>query len=67
VDGKYPVQLWDEGDVIVDSQKLDVPASYHSGDYIILMGFYSGDIRLPIKQGTDEGDSRARIGVLRIQ
>jgi hypothetical protein len=67
VDGKYPVQLWDEGDVIVDSQKLDVPASYHSGDYIMLMGFYSGDIRLPIKQGTDEGDSRARIGVLRIQ
>jgi hypothetical protein len=67
IDGKYPVQLWDEGDVLVDSQKLDVPASYRSGDYIILMGFYSGDIRLPIKQGTDDGESRARIGVLRIQ
>jgi 4-amino-4-deoxy-L-arabinose transferase-like glycosyltransferase len=67
VDGKYPVQLWDEGDVIVDSQRLDVPASYRSGDYIMLMGFYSGDIRLPIKQGTDDGESRARIGVLRIQ
>jgi hypothetical protein len=68
IEGKYPVQLWEEGDVIVDVQKIDVPASYRSGDYAILMGFYSGDTRLPIKQGpTDGDDNRARVGVLRIQ
>ncbi|HEY2735089.1 MAG TPA: hypothetical protein VGI70_13930, partial [Polyangiales bacterium] len=67
VDGKYPVRLWDEGDVIVDSQKIDVPASDRGGNYTMLLGFYSGDTRLPIKQGVDDGDSRARIGVLRIQ
>jgi len=68
VDGKYPVQLWEEGDVIVDMQKIDVPSSYRGGDYTILMGFYSGDTRLPIKQGpTDGDDNRARVGVLRIQ
>ena len=68
LDGKYPVQLWNPGDVIVDTQRIDVPASYRAGEYTIYMGFYSGDSRLPIKQGpTDGEDNRARVGVLRIQ
>jgi hypothetical protein len=68
VEGKYPVQLWEQGDVIVDMQKVDVPSSYRGGEYTVLMGFYSGDTRLPIKQGpTDGDDNRARVGVLRIQ
>jgi hypothetical protein len=67
VDGKYPVQLWEPGDVIWDEQKIDVPASDRAGDYAILIGFYSGEIRLPIKQGPNDGEDRARVGVLRIQ
>lgn len=67
VDGKYPVKFWSAGDVIVDEQKLDVPASYRGGDYTIFMGFYSGDTRLEIKSGPSDGANRGRVGVLRIQ
>lgn len=67
VDGKYPLKFWNAGDVIVDEQKLDVPASYRGGDYTILMGFYTGDTRLEIKSGPNDGANRGRVGVLRIQ
>ena len=67
VDGKYPVPLWEPSDVIADRQKIDVPASSHAGEYTIYMGFYSGDTRLPIKQGPNAGEDRARVGVLRIR
>jgi hypothetical protein len=67
LDGKYPVRLWDPGDVIVDEQKLDVPASYGRGDYTIYIGFYSGESRLSVESGASDGSNRAVAGVLRIQ
>jgi 4-amino-4-deoxy-L-arabinose transferase-like glycosyltransferase len=67
VDGKYPVRLWNAGDVIVDSQKLDVPSSYTSGTYTIYVGFYSGDTRLTVKQGPHDDANRVIAGVLRIR
>lgn len=67
VDSAYPVTLWEPGDIIVDEQKIDVPASAHAGEYSILMGFYSGDTRLPIRQGPNAGEDRARVGALRIR
>ncbi|HKP56010.1 MAG TPA: glycosyltransferase family 39 protein [Polyangiales bacterium] len=67
VDGKYPLRLWDPGDVIVDEQKLDVPANFRAGDYTIYMGFYSGESRLKIESGPNDGSDRATAGVLRIQ
>jgi 4-amino-4-deoxy-L-arabinose transferase-like glycosyltransferase len=67
LDGKYPVRLWDPGDVIVDEQKLDVPSSYGAGDYTIYMGFYSGETRLAIESGPNDGQNRVVAGVLRIQ
>jgi 4-amino-4-deoxy-L-arabinose transferase-like glycosyltransferase len=67
VQNKYPVQLWEVGDVIADEQKIDVPASTRAGEYTIFMGFYSGDNRLPIRSGPNAGEDRARVGVLRIQ
>jgi 4-amino-4-deoxy-L-arabinose transferase-like glycosyltransferase len=67
LDGKYPVRLWDPGDVIVDEQKLDVPANYSRGDYTIYLGFYSGETRLAVETGASDGSNRAVAGVLRIQ
>jgi hypothetical protein len=67
VENSYPVTLWEPGDIIADSQKIDVPASSHGGEYKILMGFYSGDTRLQIRQGPNGGENRARVGVLRIR
>jgi hypothetical protein len=67
VDGHYPVRMWDVGDVIVDRQRLEVPASYPGGDYTIYMGFYSGDTRLIVKDGPKDDANRVRAGVLRIR
>jgi len=67
VDGKYPVRLWNAGDIIVDRQKLDVPPNYDSGPYTIFVGFYSGETRLTIKSGPKDDANRANAGVLRIR
>ena len=67
VDGKYPVRLWDEGDVVVDRQELTVPANYRPGPYTIFLGLYSGDSRLPVVSGPEAEDDRVRAGVLRIR
>lgn len=67
IDGKYPARLWDVGDVIVDTQRLDVPGSYRAGDYVIFLGFYSGEHRLPVLEGPKDDADRVRAGVLRIQ
>ena len=67
LDGKYPVRLWNPGDFIVDEQKIDVPSNYRAGSYTIYMGFYSGETRLALTSGPDDGSSRAIAGVLRIQ
>ena len=67
VDGKYPVRMWDEGDIVVDTQVLKIPANYRSGDYALLVGFYSGETRLKIVEGQNEGDNRGRAGTLTIR
>ena len=67
VEGKYPMRLWSPGDVIVDKQRIDVPANSPSGAYTIYMGLYSGDTRLPIKEGPHDPVDRAIAGVLRIR
>ena len=67
IDGKYPTRLWNTGDVIVDTQRLDVPSSYSSGTYTIYLGFYSGDTRLTVKQGPHDDANRVIAGVLRIR
>jgi len=67
VDGKYPVRMWDEGDIVVDKQELKIPANYRSGDYALLVGFYSGETRLKITEGQNDGDNRGRAGTLTIR
>jgi hypothetical protein len=67
VDGKYPVRLWDEGDVILDRQTLKVPATNPPGLYTFFIGLYRGDSRLQVKQGSHDGENRARAGTVRVQ
>jgi len=62
VDEKYPVRLWDEGDVVIDRQTLAVPASFRAGRYTLLIGFFRGESRLSVKSGPHDGSDRARVG-----
>jgi len=67
VDGKYPVRLWDKGDIVVDRQQLTVPGNYRSGTYTFYIGFFAGSRRLEITQGPKDNDDRVRAGTLRIR
>jgi len=67
VNGRYPTQLWETGDVILDTQELTVPANYPVGDYAMYVGFFSGSKRLDVKSGPDDGDDRVYAGVLRVR
>jgi hypothetical protein len=62
VDGKYPVRLWDEGDVVVDRQELQVPANYRPGEYTYYIGFYNGGTRLHVEQGPEDDADRVIAG-----
>jgi hypothetical protein len=67
IDGKYPVRLWNKGDVVVDRQELSVPANYRPGNYTFFIGFFSGSNRLEVVQGPEDDANRVRAGVLRIR
>ena len=67
VDGKYPVRLWDQGDVVVDVQELSVPANYRPGSYTFFVGFYSGNGRLSVVEGPKDDADRVSAGVLTVR
>ncbi|MFW6088060.1 MAG: hypothetical protein ACODAG_12695, partial [Myxococcota bacterium] len=67
VDGKYPVRLWEKGDLIVDEQELTIPAHFRAGNYQILVGFWRGKDRLDVVEGPEDGDNRVRAGILRVR
>jgi hypothetical protein len=67
VRGKYPTNLWLEGDVIVDTQTLTVPANYRNGDYTIYVGLYRGNKRLTVKSGPSDDANRVDAGVLQVR
>ncbi|MFT3921481.1 MAG: hypothetical protein QM778_02980 [Myxococcales bacterium] len=67
VDGKYPVRLWDEGDVIVDRQDIPVPATSRPGRYTLNIGFFRGETRLKVVEGPQDGQDRLRAGEFEVR
>jgi len=67
VDGQYPTKLWEKGDVIVDTQRLMVPANYPVGEYTMYVGLFSGSKRLEVKSGPNDGGNRVNAGTLRVR
>ncbi len=67
VDGRYPVRLWEVGDIIVDRQELRVPANYQRGNLTIFIGFFTGEQRLEIVSGPEDDVNRARVGILAVR
>ncbi len=54
--GKYPMDNWLPGDVIVDDSEFNLEPNMPSGKPItILTGFFSGNSRLPLVRGPDAG------------
>ncbi|RZV54131.1 MAG: hypothetical protein EX268_07185 [Deltaproteobacteria bacterium] len=67
VDGRYPTKLWDEGDLIADTQELTVPPNFRAGDYAIYVGLFRGTERLELKSGANDGENRLKVGMLRVR
>jgi hypothetical protein len=67
VGDKYPVRLWDEGDVVVDVQELTVPANYRPGPYVMFIGMYAGNNRLEVREGPKDTENRVRAGTFMVR
>jgi hypothetical protein len=67
VGGQYPTNLWEKGDVIVDTQELTVPTNYRVGEYTMYVGLFSGSKRLEVKSGAQDGDNRVNAGTLHVR
>jgi hypothetical protein len=67
VEGRYPVRLWEPGDVVVDRQTLTVPQNYRPGPYTFYIGFYAGETRLQITSGGNDGENRVPAGTLLVR
>jgi hypothetical protein len=67
VNGRYPVRMWSEGDIVVDRQELRVPANFPPGDYTFFLGLYAGESRLEVVEGPEDDANRVAAGRLRVR
>lgn len=67
VDGMYPVRLWVEGDIVVDRQRVSVPATTPPGVYTMYTGFFRGDTRLKVTSGPKDDSDRVIAGTIQIR
>jgi hypothetical protein len=62
----YPEAEWKKGDVLRDEQVVKFPADWGSKEAVFYLGFYAADTRLPVKNGKDDGESRAEVVRLKV-
>jgi hypothetical protein len=68
--GKYPMNLWLPGDVVVDDTEVKLEPNFTPGTYTIWFGLAVGDgcsDRLRVKSGPSDGCNRVNGGALRVQ
>jgi hypothetical protein len=64
--GKYPFNLWQVGDHIVDDYEFSLEPNFTAGTYNIYYGLFVGETRLKVKTGRHD-ENRIDGGVLRVQ
>ena len=67
VDGRYPVRMWNQGDIVLDRHELRVPANFPPGDYTFYIGMYAGESRLDVVEGPEDDANRIAAGRLRVR
>ncbi|MFO0693065.1 MAG: glycosyltransferase family 39 protein [Polyangiales bacterium] len=65
--GLVPLAQWTPGDIIVDRQELTVPSNFRPGSYTMFLGFFSGETRLPVTEGQQDGANRVVAGRLHVR
>lgn len=66
LDGKYPMRLWRQNDVIVDTTDILLEPNFSPGAYRVYFGLFSGDRRLAVTEGT-QSDDRIVAGTLQVR
>jgi 4-amino-4-deoxy-L-arabinose transferase-like glycosyltransferase len=66
LNGKYPFNLWQPGDFVVDDYEFSLEPNFTAGTYNVLYGLFQGDTRLKVKSGRHD-DNRAEGGQIRVQ
>jgi hypothetical protein len=51
LEGRYPMNLWNPGDFIVDELVFQLEPNFLPGDYTVYFGFFSGDTRYTVVRG----------------
>jgi hypothetical protein len=60
-DGKYPMDVWREGEIVVDPFTLPVPRDYGPEHLGVFTGLYLGDYRVPLSSaGNAPSDNENR-------
>lgn len=61
--GKYPTDVWREGEVVVDTFSMSVPGAYAPERLGVFTGMYLGDYRVPLTNrgsGVADAENRSR-------
>ncbi|WP_438004404.1 glycosyltransferase family 39 protein [Sorangium sp. So ce321] len=66
LEGRYPLSLWQPGDVVVDDHELQLEPNFTPGDYALYFGFFAGETRFHVTRGPEHED-RVRAGVIRVR
>ncbi len=66
LEGRYPMNLWNPGDVIVDELVFQLEPNFLPGDYTVFFGFFSGDTRYSVVRGAAQ-DNRVVGGPLHVR
>jgi hypothetical protein len=63
----YPEDRWKKGDFLRDEQEITLPGDWNSQVAVFYVGFYSGETRLRVSHGKDDGARRAEALRLHVQ
>lgn len=65
-DGRYAMNLWQPGDVVVDDLEFQLEPNFTPGDYTVYFGFFAGETRFRVTRGSHH-DNRLIIGTIRVR
>ncbi len=66
LDGKYAMNLWHPGDILVDDFEFKLEPNFTPGGYTVYFGFFTGDTRFKVTRGQNH-ENRAIAGVLNVR
>jgi hypothetical protein len=66
LNGKYPFNLWQPGDFVVDDAEFQLEPNFTAGQYTVYYGLYVGETRMKVKTGKND-ENRIDGGLLRVQ